>query len=84
MSCCKQSMITIEQLKKIASKYSRIKELKKFCYILTKLEEDNKDIIFYRLCNERIEIYNKYDNSTEKIQKYLDFCNVIIRVVQYS
>lgn len=77
-------MITINQLKEIAKKYSRIKELKKFCTILFDLKENNKDIIFYRLCNERIEIYNKNDNSTERIQKYIQFCNVIIKILNYT
>lgn len=77
-------MVTIEQLKQIALKYLKIKELKKFCIILLHLDENNKDIIFYKLCNERIQIYNKNDNSTNKIQKYIEFCNAIIRLIQYS
>lgn len=79
MSCCKR--IT-NQFKEIALKYYKIKELKKFCLILLELNENNKEIIFYKLCNERIAIYNNNNISLKKIQKYIEFCDSIIKLLQ--
>lgn len=79
MSCCNMILKDINYLTK---KLSKIKELKKFSYILSNFNENNKEIILYELCNERINIYIKNDIKTLKIQKYIMICDNIIKLIQ--
>lgn len=79
MSCCN---IILKDINYLTKKLSKIKELKNFSYILSNLNENNKEIILYELCNERINIYIKNDIKTLKIQKYIMICDNIIKLIQ--
>ena len=69
-------------IKELASNYSSIKELKRFCYIVSIYDKLDTEIALCLLCSERFIIYSSNDITLNKIREYLIFCDDIIKLLE--
>jgi len=69
-------------IKKLAKEYSNIKELKRFCYIVSIYDKLDTEIALCLLCSERFIIYKSNDITLNRIRDYLIICDDIIKLLE--
>ena len=91
MSCCTLDGNTIsETLKKNAAfvrgipKVNKMKELKMFCNMCSGYKIGKEDEYILKLCNERVRIYMRNDNTTDKIRQCLMLCDTVIKTIEFN